>query len=168
MPSTCSPAGPIPAPSEDANEQYVFKNHGRKHIAHFGTKGTLAEWRENVSMYCVGNSRLLFCTSAALLGPALRPWGIGEGKAFHYFFDTSRGKTTALMAAGSVCAVVARSSDSFRTWNATANSMEGIAEQHNDAFLGLDELGLMDARKIGHAGVHRRRRSGQGASEQGR
>jgi putative DNA primase/helicase len=141
------PSGPVPPQAEEA-EQYVYKNLGHKQTAHFGVKGTLDEWRDNVAKFCVGNSRLTFCMSAAFLGPLLPLTSAPETKGFHYVAGTSTGKSTALRVAGSVYG--GGSVLGFlQSWSGTANAMEAVSEAHNHAFLGLDELALIDAKKAG-------------------
>lgn len=136
------PSGPVPRLS---GEEWVYKGHDR---VLFGTKGTLDEWRANVSKYCVGNCLLTFAVSSAFLAPLLPLLGATEGRAFHYFHDSSSGKTTALQVAGSVCGGGGKLGF-LQTWNSTLNAMEGVAAAHNHCALLLDELGEMDSRKAG-------------------
>lgn len=136
------PSGPVP---QLPGEEWVYKGNDR---VLFGTKGTLDEWRANVSRYCVGNCRLSFAVSSAFLAPLLPLLGANEGRAFHYFHDSSSGKTTALQVAGSVCGGGGKLGF-LQTWNSTLNAMEGIAAAHNHSVLLLDELGEMDSRKAG-------------------
>jgi putative DNA primase/helicase len=141
------PSGPIPAQPTDA-EQYVYEKDGHKNMAHFGAKGTLEEWRDHIGKYCVGNSRLTFCLSAAFLGPLLPLTSGPETKGFHYVAGTSTGKSTALRVAGSVYG--GGSVLGFiQPWAGTSNALEGVSAAHNHGFLGLDELGLLDPKKAG-------------------
>jgi hypothetical protein len=64
-------------------------------------RGDLASWQQNVARYAVGNSRLVFATSVALIGPVMRHLGEESG-GFHYVGRSSGGKTTALRVAASV------------------------------------------------------------------
>lgn len=141
------PSGPVPPQPTNA-EQYVYKNLGHKQMAHFGVKGGLDEWRDHIGKYCVGNSRLTFCMSAAFLGPLLPLTSGPETKGFHYVAGTSTGKSTALRVAGSVYG--GGSVLGFlQSWSGTVNAMEATSEAHNHALLGLDELALIDAKKAG-------------------
>jgi uncharacterized protein (DUF927 family) len=59
------------------------------------------------------------------------------------------GKTTGLLAAGSVWGGGNGALGFGHSWRSTANGLEGIAEAHNDALLCLDEMGQVDAREAG-------------------
>jgi putative DNA primase/helicase len=111
------------------------------------TSGSLAEWREQISCYCVGNSRLVFAVSCAFAGAILTLVG-EQGGGFHYRSKTTDGKTTALIVAGSVWGGGAK--DGYlRRWKATANGLEAICELHNDSLLCLDELSELDPKEAG-------------------
>ncbi|QKI89915.1 DUF927 domain-containing protein [Thiomicrorhabdus xiamenensis] len=110
----------------------------------FESKGTLQEWRENVSAFAVNNSRPCLAISAAFAAPLLTPLGV-EGGGLHLRGDSSQGKTTALFMAGSVWGSHQRK----QTWRATDNGLEIAAYQHNDNLLLLDEMGEMDPKVIG-------------------
>lgn len=112
----------------------------------FGQGGTLEGWRATVGSWCAGNPVLMLAVSTALAGPLLALLG-KSGGGFHLNGNSSNGKTTALLAAASVWGPP----ESFRrTWNATGNGLEGIAEQRNDTLLVLDELGEADPGKVGN------------------
>ncbi len=117
----------------------------------FSTKGTLREWQENISKYCIGNSRLVFGVSLAFAPPLLPITGI-QGGGFHNRGETSSGKTTVALCAGSV---VGGSNDELgycQSWKATANGLEAVAELHNHSLLGLDELAQIDGRQAADVG----------------
>ena len=114
----------------------------------FGTQGN---WKHNVGKLCSGNSRLVFAASVAFAAPLMRVVGI-EGGGFHFRGRSSKGKTTALQVAASVCGKVATSpgEDSYvLNWKSTANSFEEVAEAHNDCLMVIDELGQADAKTVG-------------------
>jgi putative DNA primase/helicase len=68
-----------------------------------------------------------------------------ESGGFHFRGASSIGKSTALLAAGSVWGGGGR--NGFLTsWRATSNGLEGVAVTHNDALVCLDELSLVAAR----------------------
>ena len=112
----------------------------------FQIKGTADLWRDRVGALCVGNSRLAFAVACAFAGPLLRPAGVESG-GFHFRGDGSSGKSTAQSMAASVYG----GANYKQSWRATDNAIEGIAAQHNDCFLALDESGEMDPRAIGEA-----------------
>lgn len=112
-------------------------------------KGSLEEWRENVSKYCEGNSRLLFAASVAFAAPLLRPLG-QEGGGFHFRGQSSKGKSTTTIVAGSIYGGGDPLLGYARTWAHTANALEATAEMHNDGLLILDELARCDAKDAGN------------------
>lgn len=113
-------------------------------VAGYDTTGTLESWRNEVSRYCQGNSRLLLSVSAALAAPMLALIH-AEGGGFHLRGYSSTGKTTALAVAASVWGPPER----IRRWRSTGNGLEGTAALHNDALLCLDELAELPAKDAG-------------------
>jgi len=103
---------------------------------------SLEQWRQHVSRYCSGNSRLLFCVSCAGAAPLLHFVGEQSG-GFHLVADTTVGKTTCLMVAGSFWGGGGQNGF-VQTWLTTANGLEKTAEWHNHILLCLDELKLID------------------------
>lgn len=96
--------------------------------------GSLQGWREQVSIPCQGNSRFVLAICAAFAGALLRLFG-SDSFAVNFRGETSSGKSTALFVALSV------GGWNHRTWRATGNALEGVAEECNDGLLALDELG---------------------------
>ncbi|MBR3676304.1 MAG: DUF927 domain-containing protein [Alphaproteobacteria bacterium] len=108
-------------------------------------RGTLEEWRDNIGIYCAGNSRLILAVCVALASPLLYVTGQENG-GFHLIGNSSTGKSTALKVACSVYG----SPEYLKTWRATDNGLEGIASNRNDTLLILDELReFADSGKIG-------------------
>lgn len=114
----------------------------------FRIKGTLEEWQENISKYCVGNSRLVFGVSLAFAASLLPIVEIPSG-GFHYRDATSSGKTTAAKVSGSVFGGSSDELGYCQSWKATANGLESVAEMHNHSLLCLDELAQIDGRQAG-------------------
>lgn len=110
----------------------------------FTQSGTVKQWREQVARFGIGNSRIAFAISAAFTAPMLSKMAI-EGGGFHFRGESSKGKTIAIYAAGSVWG----SHERKKTWRATSNGLEMAAFQHNDGLLLLDEMGEMNPREIG-------------------
>lgn len=119
------------------DEPHIMK-HANALTHAFQISGTLEEWQEHVGKKCVGNSRLAFAASAAFAAPLLDLIGEDSG-GFHFRGGSSTGKTTALLVAGSVWG--GGKSGYLQRWRATANGLEGVALNHCDALLLLDELG---------------------------
>ena len=126
----------------DGCEEIVLTNSG-KHAA-FDQGGTLGEWRANIAQPSERNSRLNFAICAALAGPLLDITNEDSG-GFHFVGSSSTGKTTALRVAASVWGGPSH----LKRWRATSNAIEGLAVQHCDAALILDELAQVEARDAG-------------------
>ena len=128
----------------DDEQQVVFQSESAQENT-FRVKGSPEQWRERVSLPCAGNSRLVFAVSAAFAGPALKPAGM-DGGGFHMRGDSSTGKSTTQVVAASVYGNPERFKQS---WKATDNALEGVAAQHNDCLLILDEIGEVDPKVAG-------------------
>lgn len=128
----------------DGAERVVFQSESAQENT-FRVKGTAEQWRERVGLMCAGNSRLVFAVSAAFAGPLLKPAGM-EGGGFHMRGDGSTGKSTTQVLAASVYGNPERFKQS---WKATDNALEGVASQHNDCLLILDEIGEVDPKVVG-------------------
>lgn len=111
------------------------------------TAGTADEWRDTVGRLAVGNSRLIFAISIALAGPLLHLAREDSG-GFHIRGTSSCGKSTALKLAASVWGSPA---EYIRLWRTTTNGLEGLACQHSDNVLILDELSQIDPNAVGEA-----------------
>ena len=133
----------------DAGERVVLRTDSPEPPM-FNVSGTVADWRDNIGLLCVGNSRLLFAASCAFAGPLL---GVvaEEGGGINLRGASRSGKSTALRVAASVCggAPGDGAKGFIRQWRATANGIEGMACVHSDNLLPLDEMGLVDAREAG-------------------
>jgi len=127
----------------ESDELVMFQAAGGV-VSQFRQRGTLAEWRDNVSIHCRGNSRMLFCLSAAFAAPLMHLAHVSSG-GFHIWGDSSSGKSTAFKVAGSVFG----GSDYPRSWHATGNALESTATQHSDALLLLDEIAQVDPKSLG-------------------
>jgi len=112
----------------------------------YGKAGTLDGWRDGIAALLPGNPILQLAIGTALAGPLLEPLNVHTGGGFHLLWDSSNGKTTAVL-----CAASAWGHGAHFTlkWNATANGLEGIAALRNDGLLALDELGQADPRYVG-------------------
>ena len=121
-----------------AGEEILFE--GADQLDHkYKASGDLVMWQQLVSRFCRGNSRLMFAVSAAFAPPLLDIIG-ADTAGFHFCGPSSIGKSTALLAGGSVWG--GSSKNGFlETWNGTAGGFEARANLHNDALLCLDEIG---------------------------
>lgn len=114
-------------------------------LCKLGTSGTLDQWQQHVSRYCQGNPLAMFAVSAALSAPLVEVMGF-ESMGFHYYGDSSWGKSTLLELASSVYGNPEEYKCTFR---ATDNALESIAGSHSDMLLALDEINQADPRAIG-------------------
>ena len=109
-------------------------------------KGSLEQWQENISQYCIDNPRLIFAACTAFAAPLLELTG-SETAGFHFYGPSSQGKTTLLRLASSIYG----SPDYVKTWRSTDNALEATAASHSDCLLVLDEISQCDARIIGES-----------------
>ena len=119
--------------------------------ANFNQRGELAQWQQDLSRLCVGNTRAAFAVATAFAGPLL-VWAPGTtGGGFHSIGPTSIGKTTGFLIAASVWGKgTEKDPDSYmQKWRATGPALEYLGEQHNDCTLILDELGQLDPKEGG-------------------
>lgn len=135
-------------------------------------RGTLEGWQKNVARYCVDNPLALFAVSAAFSSPLVDLLGF-ETMGFHFYGDSSWGKSTLLNVA---CSVYGKPDDYKCTWRSTDNALEAQAAAHSDLLLALDEINQVDPRIIGDVvymlgngqGKHRANDRGQGGGNQHR
>jgi putative DNA primase/helicase len=109
------------------------------------TRGSLENWKNTVSKYCVGNPLLICAVSAALAGPLLDLIDM-EGGGVHWRGKSSLGKTTVQKVASSVWG----SPKFMQTWRATANGLEGVAAICNSTCLVLDEISQVSGKEAGY------------------
>lgn len=129
-------------------EAVVLQTGSRAGAYAYNVAGTVEEWRAGVSSLASGNSRLLLGLSAAFAAPLMELCG-DEGGGFHLRGGSSTGKSTVLVAAGSIWGGGPRGY--MRQWRATDNALEGVALAHNDCLLCLDELSQIHAGAAGSA-----------------
>ena len=135
-------------------ERIRFHQPGVPVEANFQRRRTSAEWRERVGRYCEGNTRLTLAVCSSLAAPLLR-WAEGTDAAgVHVWGFSSLGKSTGHAAAASVWGIGGDSKTPgtfIQEWKASDNGLEGLAAQHSDAALILDEFGRLDPKIAGEA-----------------
>ncbi|MFZ6747244.1 DUF927 domain-containing protein [Undibacterium sp. JH2W] len=141
-------------------EQVLFQTVGGT-ASQFKQRGTLAEWQNHVSVYCRGNSRLLFFVSAGFASLLLYHAKV-QSFGLHLMGSSSTGKSTAMKVAASVFG----GSDYAQSWHVTDNSLEATAQKHSDALLVLDELGQADAKMVGNIAYMLSNEKGKGRATQ--
>jgi putative DNA primase/helicase len=130
------------APGSD-RRAILDMEEGRQH--RFCTAGTIEGWQDTIKLV-EHNSRGNLAVCMAFAGCLMRPLG-AEGGGIHLWGRTSMSKTSLAMLAGAAWGGNPR--DGFvRSWRVTDNGLEGLAAIHNDTFLILDELALVDADRL--------------------
>lgn len=127
-------------------EQLVFQTTGAND-SKVAQAGTLEQWRDSVAAPCAGNPLLVLALSAAFAAQCLELVGL-EGGGLHLRGASSSGKSTALALAASVYGPPAYR----REWRQTDNALEGVAAQHSDQLLPLDEIGQLEPKHAAAVG----------------
>lgn len=127
------------------SKQNVMYYSESPNLCKLSSKGSVTEWRDNVAKYCVGNPLALFAISAAFSAPLVELMGY-ESMGFHFYGDSSWGKSTLLNMA---CSVYGNPEEYKCTFRATDNALESLASAHSDMLLALDEINQVDSRIIG-------------------
>lgn len=127
------------------HENEIIQNTAAK-VTDYVSEGSLEDWKNNIAKYAVGNPLLTFAISASFMGPLLNSVKVEAG-GFHFFGQSSRGKTTLLAASASVWGR-ADTQNHIKSWRTTDNAAESIAETHNDNVLYLDEMGQATAQVV--------------------
>jgi uncharacterized protein (DUF927 family) len=128
-----------------ASEQPIIYQ-GLDRTAAFGESGTAEEWREHVGKPCAGNARLVLAATAGLAATLLPFSGMQDSAGFHYYGNSSTGKTTALAVGASIFGPPAAY---ISTWRNTGNATEGTAAKHNHGLLCMDEIREAVEKEIG-------------------
>lgn len=127
-----------------SNEEIFFQTETPE--SQFKTKNSFSDWKNNIGVYCAGNSRLMLAVSTAFAAPLLNLINEESG-GINLFGESSSGKTTALTVATSVYG----ESSYLSRWRATINGLEALAAMRNDCLLLLDEMAQIDPREAGNA-----------------
>ncbi|WP_130537866.1 DUF927 domain-containing protein [Thiomicrorhabdus indica] len=123
--------GPMLAPDLDCQLPRESKN------------GSGNEWKAHVSSFMQSSSRLMLAVCSGLSGVLIRYSNVQTG-GFHFYGDSSIGKSTMLLVAASVYG----NRDFVRDWNMTETGAEELAEGASDSLLVLDELKLLHSSPV--------------------
>lgn len=124
------------------HEEYIYQSPFETEH-YFRVRGSPEDWKREIGLLCVQNSRLTFAVCLAFAAPLLLITETESG-GFHMWGPSSLGKSTALMVAGSVCGGGGRNGY-VESWRTTTNALETFAELHNDALACLDEISQVGA-----------------------
>jgi putative DNA primase/helicase len=111
--------------------------------------GTLAGWQKGVGGLVADHCLPRFAVAIGFAGTLLEPGGFESG-AFHFYGQSSEGKTTCVRCGASVWGSGA-DGGYMRTWRATSNGLEGNLAAAFDTLLPIDEVGQTDGKEVGLA-----------------
>ena len=132
-------------PDEIIGKQTGVWFDGKGDIVQYEKAGTFDEWNTEVAGRCEGNSYLMLALCTGLSGPLLEPLNV-PGLGFHYFGDSTTGKTTCLAVGGSAWA---RPRPPFiMVWRTTINGLEIQAESRSSTLLLVDESHQADPKTL--------------------
>ncbi|MDP1651772.1 MAG: DUF927 domain-containing protein [Rhodocyclaceae bacterium] len=121
----------------------MFQSGERGHDE-YTQAGTLAGWQAEIAARAIGNPVLVMALAASFAGALLAKCNAESG-GIHFVGDSATGKSSAVEAA---CATWGGSSFK-RSWNTTANGLEGAAAMFNDSLLVLDEISECNPQDVG-------------------
>lgn len=132
----------------DTNGSEIVFNGDEEGAPKYAQAGTLEQWQNTIGLNAKHSSRIAFAVCMAFASPLLKFTSEPSG-GFHLVGQSSSGKTTAIRAGVSVWAQVLEDSGELKnSWNATGNGLEGVAKNHSDLPLFLDELGQGDNGRV--------------------
>lgn len=104
--------------------------------------GKASAWRHGLASACAASSYLTFAVAVGFSGSLLRPLGQDESAVFHFFGESSTGKSLAALAAQSVIEKAGR--EHMRSHDLTDRALEEEAAACNDSLFVLDEAGRVE------------------------
>ena len=126
-------------------EQPLLINAGAHRYAHHGS---LEDWKNSVAKLAEPHRLSRLAISTALSGPLLALVN-GESGGLHFVAFSCKGKTSGLLCpAASVWGKGSVEGGYIKTWNSTANALEGSAAMASDALLPLDELSEANSAEV--------------------
>ncbi|MEQ1813397.1 MAG: DUF927 domain-containing protein [Candidatus Nitrotoga sp.] len=140
----CGDSFVLPDTVIGASASSVIFQSGERGHDEFTKAGTLTGWQSDIAARAVGNPLLVLALSASFAGAMLARCN-GEGGGLHFVGESSTGKSTAVEAACSTWGGVGYK----RSWNTTANGLEGVAAMFNDNLLVLDEINECNPQDVG-------------------
>ena len=127
-------------------QEVFYQKEGFNAANPYSVLGSLEDWQQNISRYCIGNPLLMFSVCAAFSGALLKLCGHPMGIGFHVYGASSQGKSTIAHVSSSV---FGNHSNFMNNWRATSNGLESVAELHNDSVLVLDEISQVNGKELG-------------------
>ncbi len=129
---------------EHKGERFKYRASKHAHTIDLTQNGDIGEWNMDVWEASLHSRALIFgiCASFGALGR--RKFTKLPGGGFHFYGQSSIGKTSVLDVAYGVIGQPSR--DRLFTWDATDTGMEETAKQHNAILLCLDETGKLQGK----------------------
>jgi hypothetical protein len=127
----------------DPSELLVFCPNG-KFLPRMQQKGTLSQWQQHVANLCIGNDLLLLAVAMAFAAVMQEPLGVENG-GFNCHGKSSTGKTTTQYVAASVMGPPSY----MKTLLSTTCGLEGVATEHNNILMVLNEFGQIEPKVAG-------------------
>jgi uncharacterized protein (DUF927 family) len=112
-------------------------------------RGTLEDWQAGVGKLVAEHCLPRFAVAVGFAGALLYLGGFESG-AFHFYGQSSEGKTTCVRCAASVWGSGA-DGGYMRTWRATSNGLESNLAAACDTLLPIDEIGQTEGKEAGLA-----------------
>ncbi|MVV47535.1 DUF927 domain-containing protein [Pseudomonas sp. PB120] len=157
-------------PKQNIGEGEAIYQSESANLDDYRQGGTIKGWQDEIGKRCADNPILMLAVCTALAGPLLFHLQ-RDGRGFHLYGDSSKGKSAAVQAGASVWG---HGKEFMRSWRTTSNGLEGVADLHNDTLLALDEIGEADPKEIGSTvycvsnGVGRARATRTGSARKNR
>jgi hypothetical protein len=107
--------------------------------------GSLNGWKETVAKIAIQSSALRLSLSAAFAAPILRPLNV-DSFGINFFGDTSQGKSTLEIGAGSVSGLITEGG--LPGWADSTPAIEQLAVGHRDNILPLDDAAEGESREM--------------------
>ena len=103
----------------------------------FRCRGTLEEWKQLIGKYVEANSNLMFALGVSLFSPLYKLLDLDYTSCvYHFYGNSSRGKTTTALVANSVWG----SPSLIQDWNMTKNGAESTLTSRSGIGVCFDEL----------------------------
>lgn len=134
---------PIKIPGFD--EEIIYESLEYDHS--FRTKGDFETWYEEVARPCEGNSRYMLAISMAFAGPLMKLTNTPSG-GVHFYGESTGGKSTVAIAAGSVTGGGHPENGFLKQWATTPAGAEALFSQHNDLFMPMDEINQVSSDQL--------------------
>lgn len=128
-------------------EEPIYCCIPKEEAANWENCGDLEAWKQSIGHLARVSSPLALGLCIAFSGPliSLMPWTEKTSGGFHFYANSTVGKTSILRAAAGV---YGRPDSRIVQWSGTINALEGEAIKYNGSLLCLDELKTSNAKGL--------------------